>query len=124
MVMSITTPVITIRDLVKNYKDSGDQGVVAYHGTLNVRPAYQRAFVYEPNDRDRVMMSVYNGLPLNSMYWAINPDGTYTIYGVKYKSKEDYQQFILHPEQYGYYNGMILSLEDIEALFNQNQKTK
>ena len=79
MVMSITTPVITIRDLVKNYKDSDDQGVVAYHGTLNVRPAYQRAFVYEPNDRDRVMMSVYNGLPLNSMYWAINPDGTYEV---------------------------------------------
>ncbi len=79
MTMTITTPVITIRELVKNYKDSGDNGVVAYHGTLNVRPAYQRAFVYEPNDRDRVMMSVYNGLPLNSMYWAINPDGTYEV---------------------------------------------
>ena len=79
MAMTITTPVITIRELVKNYKDSGDNGVVAYHGNLNVRPAYQRAFVYEPNDRDRVMMSVYNGLPLNSMYWAANPDGTYEV---------------------------------------------
>jgi hypothetical protein len=79
MAMKITTPIITIGDLVKNYKDSGEGGVRAYGGKLNVRPAFQRAFVYEPDDRDRVMQSVYNGLPLNSMYWAINPDGTYEV---------------------------------------------
>ena len=81
MAMKISTPVITIDDLVKKYKDDSDtdQGVKAYGGKLQVRPAYQRAFVYEPDDRDRVMQSVYNGLPLNSMYWAINPDGTYEV---------------------------------------------
>ena len=51
-----------------------------------------------------------------------NPNGTYTIYGVTYKSKADYEQFLLHPEQYGFYNGMVLSLEDIEELFNQKTK--
>ena len=55
---------------------------------------------------------------------VMNPDGTYTIYGVTYMSKEDYQQFLLYPEQYGYYNGMILSLEDIEAMFKESQKSK
>ena len=53
---------------------------------------------------------------------VINPDGTYTIYGITYMSKEDYYQFLLYPEQYGYYNGMVLSLEDIEAMFNQKSK--
>lgn len=79
MVMKTTTPVITIRDLVDGYCDKKENGVVALGGKLNVRPAYQRAFVYEPADRDRVMTSVYNGLPLNSMYWARNPDGTFEV---------------------------------------------
>jgi len=65
--------------LVKNYKDDGENGVTAYDGKLNVRPAFQRAFVYEPNDRDKVMQIVYNGLPLNSIYWAINPDKTFEV---------------------------------------------
>ena len=61
---------------------------------------------------------------ISSEEGIINPDGTYTIYGVTYMSKEDYEQFLLYPEQYGYYNGMVLSLEDIEALFQESQKTK
>ena len=79
MVMKISTPIITVRDLVDGYCDMSQGGVVALGGKLNVRPAYQREFVYEPADRDRVMMSVYNGLPLNSMYWAKNPDGTFEV---------------------------------------------
>lgn len=77
--MKTSQPLITIRDLVKGYCDKGEQGVKAYGGKLNVRPAYQRAFVYEPDDRDRVMLSVYNNMPLNSMYWAINPDGSFEV---------------------------------------------
>ncbi len=70
---------LTLRDLVNGYHDNGENGVIAFGGKLNVRPAYQRAFVYEPADRDRVMQSVYNNLPLNVMYWAKNPDGTFEI---------------------------------------------
>lgn len=79
MTMKTTQPHITIRELVNGYKDNGEKGVVAFDGKLNVRPAYQRAFVYNPDDRDRVMLSVYNNMPLNSMYWAINTDGTYEV---------------------------------------------
>jgi hypothetical protein len=79
MAMKIQMPVITIKNLVKHYKDDGENGVTAYGGKLNVRPAFQRAYVYEPYDRDRVMLTVYNGLPLNSIYWAINPDKTYEV---------------------------------------------
>lgn len=79
MTMKTRQPEITIRDLVNGYHDSGENGVVAFGGKLNVRPAYQRAFVYNPDDRDRVMLSVYNNMPLNSMYWAVNPDGSFEV---------------------------------------------
>lgn len=79
MTMKTTQPIIRIGDLVDGYKDDGEKGVVAYGGKLNIRPAYQRAFVYNPDDRDRVMLSVYNNMPLNSMYWALNPDETFEV---------------------------------------------
>lgn len=79
MVVKITVPTITIGEIAENYTDNGQGGVVALDGRLNVRPAYQREFVYTPERRDRVMISVYNGLPLNSMYWALNPDGTFEV---------------------------------------------
>lgn len=70
---------LTLRDLVNGYHDNGENGVVAFGGKLNVRPAYQRAFVYTPDKRDMVMRSVYDNLPLNVMYWSKNPDGTFEI---------------------------------------------
>ncbi len=79
MTMKTSQPDIRIGDLVNGYQDSGEKGVVAFGGKLNIRPAYQRAFVYNPDDRDRVMVSVYNNMPLNSMYWAVNPNGTFEV---------------------------------------------
>lgn len=79
MTMKTTQPIVTIRDLTNGYCDKKEAGVVAFGGRLNVRPAYQRAFVYNPDDRDRVLLSVYNNLPLNSMYWALNPDGSFEV---------------------------------------------
>ena len=40
--MKIELQKILIRDLVDGYLDSGVNGVVAYGGKLDVRPAYQR----------------------------------------------------------------------------------
>jgi len=37
MTMKTEQPLITIRDLVNGYKDSGENGVVAFGGKLNVR---------------------------------------------------------------------------------------
>ena len=47
---------------------------------------------------------------------VINKDGTYTIYGTTYKSKADFEQFIIDPDSYGLYNGVIMPLEDIEKI--------
>lgn len=80
MTIKTEAPSITIRDLVKGYYDGGDDNKVsAYGGKLNIRPAFQRQFVYSPDKRDKVLQSVYNNLPLNSMYWAVNDDGTYEV---------------------------------------------
>lgn len=91
---------LTLRDLVNGYCDNGENGVVAFGGKLNVRPAYQRAFVYEPTDRDRVMRSVYDNLPLNVMYWAKNPDGTFEIIDGQQRTIS-MCQFITNNDGYG-----------------------
>ena len=68
--MKIKLKQIPIRDLVKCYTDSQEQGVTAYDGKLNVRPSYQREFVYKDKQRDAVIDTVRKGYPLNTMYWC------------------------------------------------------
>jgi hypothetical protein len=91
---------LTIRQLIDRYCDNGDNGVVALGGKLNVRPAFQREFVYSPKDRDMVMKSVYNNLPLNVMYWAKNPDGTFEIIDGQQRTIS-ICQFITNDDGYG-----------------------
>ena len=77
--MKIELKEISIRDLFNGYKDSNDEGIVAYGGKLNVRPAYQREFVYKDKQRDAVIDTVMKKFPLNVMYWVKNADGTFEL---------------------------------------------
>lgn len=77
--MDITPLKITVRELVDNYSDNGEGGVVAYGGKLDVRPPYQREFIYKDKQRDAVITTVKAGYPLNVMYWADREDGTFEI---------------------------------------------
>lgn len=70
---------ICIKDLVKDYKDDGENGVSGYQGRLNIRPAYQREFIYEPKQRDEVIQTVRKGFPLNTMYWVKTASGNYEL---------------------------------------------
>jgi hypothetical protein len=45
----------TIREIFDGYKDSADNGVIAFGGKLNVRPAFQREFVYKEKERNAVV---------------------------------------------------------------------
>jgi hypothetical protein len=72
--MKIELHEITIRELVKEYSDSQDEGVWGYGGKLNIRPKYQREFVYKDKQRDAVIESVRKNFPLNVMYWVVNGD--------------------------------------------------
>ena len=72
--MKIELHEISIRDLVENYKDCKEEGVFGYSGRLNIRPPYQREFVYKDKQRDAVIDTVQKNFPLNVMYWVKNGD--------------------------------------------------
>lgn len=65
---------ITVGELAAGYEDNEELGVRAYGGKLDVRPAYQREFVYKEVQRNAVVGTVRSGLPLNVMYWAVRDD--------------------------------------------------
>ena len=77
--MDIQPVKISIRDLTSGYIDNAENGVTAFGGTLEVRPAYQREFVYKDAQRDAVVRTVRNSYPLNTMYWAARDDGTFEV---------------------------------------------
>jgi len=77
--MKIELHEISIRELTTGYKDNSDDGVTGYGGKLDIRPPYQREFIYKDKQRDAVINTVINNFPLNVMYWAVKPDGTFEI---------------------------------------------
>jgi hypothetical protein len=70
---------LTVRDVTGGYEDSDELGVTAYDGKLNIRPKYQREFVYGDKQRKDVIRTVKNNFPLNVMYWMKNDEGTYEV---------------------------------------------
>ena len=77
--MKIELHEIPIREVAKGYKDSQESGVVAYGGLLDVRPAYQREFIYRDEKRNAVIDTVRKNFPLNVMYWVKTKQGTYEV---------------------------------------------
>ena len=78
--MEIKLHEITIREIFAGYENNEETGqVVAYDGKLNVRPAYQREFVYDDKKEIAVMNSILHQFPLNVMYWSDNGDGTFEM---------------------------------------------
>ena len=57
-----------VRDVVDGYLDEGEGGVFGLDGRLDIRPSYQREFIYKPKERDEVIKTITKGLPLNVMY--------------------------------------------------------
>ena len=72
--MKIELHEITIREVAKNYVDNNEEGVVGFHGRLNIRPKYQREFIYDENKRNAVIDTIRKNFPLNVMYWVKNTD--------------------------------------------------
>ena len=68
--MKIELHEITIEKVVNGYADSAENGVVGYGGLLNIRPAFQREFIYKEKQRNEVLNTVRHNFPLNVMYWV------------------------------------------------------
>ena len=72
--MKIILNEIPIRDVVKGYIDNQESGVVGYNGRLDIRPPFQREFIYNEKERNAVIDTINKGFPLNVMYWSKNGD--------------------------------------------------
>ena len=77
--MKIDLHKIPFRKVVVGYKDSAEEGVVAYSGKLDIRPKYQREFVYSGKQRDAVIETIKQNFPLNVMYWMVKEDGNFEM---------------------------------------------
>ncbi len=77
--MKIKLKEILVRDVSNWYINNEEEGVVGYNGKLNIRPKYQREFVYKDKQRDSVIKTVRKDFPLNVMYWVKNEDDTYEV---------------------------------------------
>lgn len=72
--MKIEQQIIKVRKIVEDYEYKGQDGVIGYQGKLDIRPAFQREFVYKDNQRNAVIDSILKGFPLNVMYWVKRDD--------------------------------------------------
>ena len=77
--MKIELKEITIKELTVGYEDNAEAGVVGYGGKLDIRPPYQREFIYKNKQRDAVVDSIKKNYPLNVMYWSVRKDGNFEI---------------------------------------------
>ena len=77
--MKIELKEITVRELAQGYEDNQERGVVGYGGKLDIRPPYQREFIYKDTQRDAVIDTITKDFPLNVMYWAVRKDGNYEV---------------------------------------------
>ena len=68
--MTIKQIEVTVGDIARGYINSEEQGVRGYGGQLDIRPPYQREFIYNEKEQQAVISTVLKGYPLNVMYWV------------------------------------------------------
>jgi len=77
--MKIELHHIKVRDLANGYENSNEEGVIGYGGKLDIRPKYQREFVYKDEQRNAVIDTVQKDYPLNVMYWVKNDNDKFEV---------------------------------------------
>ena len=73
---------VTVGEVVKGYVNNEEQGVRGYDGLLDIRPPYQREFIYNDKEQQAVINTVLHGYPLNVMYWVKRNDDAECPYEV------------------------------------------
>lgn len=68
--MTIKQIEVTVGDIVDGYINNEEQGVRGYGGKLDIRPPYQREFIYNEKEQQAVITTVLHQYPLNVMYWV------------------------------------------------------
>jgi len=114
--MKIELHHIKVKDLIDQYQDDSENGVVGYHGKLDIRPPYQREFVYKEQQRNAVIETLRKNFPLNVMYRVVREDWTFEVL--------DGQQRTLSICQYVTNNFSIFINENPKSFQNLTQDQK
>lgn len=77
--MKIELKEISVRELTNGYEDKDEGGVFGFGGKLDIRPPFQREFIYKDKQRDAVIDTITKEFPLNVMYWAVRDEGTFEV---------------------------------------------
>lgn len=83
--MKTNRMMVKIREIFEGFEDrdeggeKGYGGAWGYGGKLNIRPEYQREYVYEEKDAAKVIDSILHGYPINIMYWVKTPEGNFEL---------------------------------------------
>ena len=80
--MTIKQLEVTVGEITKGYINNEEQGVRGYNGLLDIRPPYQREFIYNEAEQRAVINTVLNEYPLNVMYWLKRSDDAECPYEV------------------------------------------
>ena len=80
--MTIKQIEVTVGEITRGYMNNDEQGVRGYNGLLDIRPPYQREFIYSEKEQQAVITTVLRGYPLNVMYWVKRSDDAECPYEV------------------------------------------
>jgi len=111
--MKITLHQINICELVNGFENNEEEGVVGYGGRLNIRPKYQREFVYSESQQQEVINSIFKGFPLNVMYWVKNEDGTFELLDGQQRTLSICSYFV--GEYFSNVNGNLRGFDNLAA---------
>lgn len=120
--MKTTRESIQVRELFNGYLDKEWDGVVGYGGKLDIRPIYQREFVYDIPNEQAVIATILKGHPINLMYWVQNKDGNYELLDGQQRSLSicrflDHKYYIIDKNGNKVYENTMLT-EDKEKILN------
>lgn len=80
--MTIKQINVTVGEICQGYVNNEELGVRGYNGLLDIRPPYQREFIYNDKEQQAVINTVLHGYPLNVMYWVKRSDDAECPYEV------------------------------------------
>ncbi len=80
--MTIKQMEVTVGEITQGYVNNDEQGVRGCDGLLDIRPPYQREFIYNEAEQQAVITTVLHGYPLNVMYWVRRSDDAECPYEV------------------------------------------
>lgn len=70
---------IKVKDVFNGYQDKNWDGVIGYGGKLDIRPIYQREFIYNPENERAVIDTILKEHPLNLIYWVKNKNNNFEL---------------------------------------------